>query len=125
MASSSPSASFCLLFPLFHRSTQHCSHATQHLSVQQGAQEHHGCAQPVPRRERVLEVEDGEDEAEELSERDHQRDGERSALCCENEDAADANISEGTMSKPKQREQCGVESAVLFFSFSCQLTLLK
>lgn len=92
MASSSPSASLCLLFLLFNRSTQRCSHATPHLGVQQGAQEHHGCAQPVPHRERVLEVEDGDDEAEELSERDHQRDGERSALCGENEDAADANI---------------------------------
>lgn len=118
MASSSPSASLCLLFLLFNRSTQRCSHATPHLGVQQGAQEHHACAQPVPRRERVLEVEDGDDEAEELSERDHQRDGERSALGGENEDAADANISEGTTSKPKQREQCGVENAFMFFFLS-------
>lgn len=103
MASSSTSASLCLLFLLFNRSTERCSHTTQHLGVQQGAQEHHSCAQPVPHREGVLKIEDGEDEAEELSECDYQSDGQRSALRGENEDAANANISEGTMSKPKQR----------------------
>lgn len=97
------SASLCLLFLLFKRSTERCSHATPHLCVQQGSQEHHSCAQPVPHSKRVLKIEDGEDEAEELSECDHQSDGQRCALCGEDEDTADANISEGRMSKPKQR----------------------
>lgn len=101
MASSSPSASLCLLFFLFNRSTTDCSQATPHLSVQQGAKEYHSCAQPVPHSKRVLKIEDREDEAEELSECDHQSDGKRSALCGENEDATDADISEETMSKSK------------------------
>lgn len=92
--SSSVSASLRLLFLLFYGSTQH-GHTAPHLGVQQRAQEHHGRAQPVPRRERVSEVEDGEDEAEELPQGDHQSDGERGALCGENEDATDAHISEG------------------------------
>lgn len=100
-ASSSPSALLCLLFLLFNRSTERCSEDTPHFSVQHSAQEYHSCAQPVPHCERVLKIEDGEDEAEELSECDHQADGKRSALCGENEDTADANISEGTMSKSK------------------------
>lgn len=48
----------------------------------------------MPGREGVAKVEDGEDEADELAQRHHQRDGEGGALCGEDEDAADADVSE-------------------------------
>lgn len=47
----------------------------------------------MPGGEGVLEVEDGEDEAEELPERHHQRDRQRGALGGQDEDAADAHVS--------------------------------
>lgn len=47
----------------------------------------------MPRREGVAEVEDGEDEADELAQRHHQRDGEGGALRGEDEDASDADVS--------------------------------
>lgn len=49
----------------------------------------------MPGREGVSEVEDGEDEADELAQRHHQRDGEGGALRGEDEDAADADVSGG------------------------------
>lgn len=74
----------------------------------------------MPHCERVLEVEDRKDETEELSERDHQSDSERRALCGENEDTADANISEGAMSKAKQREQSCVENTKVTRTFMAE-----
>lgn len=68
--------------------------AAPHLRVQQGAREHHSRAQPVPGGEGVLEVKDGEDEAEELAERHHQRDGQRGALCGQDENPTDAHVPE-------------------------------
>lgn len=70
------------------------AHAAPHLRVQQSAREDHGCAQPVPGGEGVLEVKDGEDEAEELPERHHQGDGERRALCGQDENPTDAHVPE-------------------------------
>lgn len=66
--------------------------AVPHLGVHQGAHEDKGSAQPVPACEGVLEVEDGEDEADELAERHHQGDGERRALRGQDEHAADADV---------------------------------
>lgn len=48
----------------------------------------------MPDGEGVLEVNDGEDEAEELSKCHHQSDGQRGALCGQNENTTDAYISE-------------------------------
>lgn len=48
----------------------------QHLCVEQCAQEDDGGAQPVPDGEGVVEVEDGEDEADKLAQRHHQGDSE-------------------------------------------------
>lgn len=47
----------------------------------------------MPGGEGVLEVQDGEDEAEELSESHHQSDGQGGALCGQDEHAADAHVS--------------------------------
>lgn len=66
--------------------------AVPHLGVHQGAHEDEGGAQPVPACEGILEVEDGEDEADELAERHHQGDREGRALCGQDEDAADADV---------------------------------
>lgn len=66
--------------------------AVPHLGVHEGAQEDEGGAQPVPAREGVPEVEDGEDEADELAERHHQGDGEGRALRGQDENAADADV---------------------------------
>lgn len=90
------SSSFALirLLLLDIGSTESRPHAAPHLGVQQGAQEHHPRAHPVPPGERVLEVHDGEDEAEELSQRHHQSDGQRGALRGEDENPANAHISE-------------------------------
>lgn len=89
--SSSSSSSLRLLL-LDVGSTQSRLHAAPNLRVQQSAQEHHGCAHPVPGGEGVLEVEDGEDEAEELSEGDHESDRQRGALCGQDEHATDAHV---------------------------------
>lgn len=48
----------------------------------------------MPGGEGVLEVQDGEDEAQELSERHHQGDGERRALRGQDEDTTDAHVPE-------------------------------
>lgn len=48
----------------------------------------------MPGSEGVLEVQDGEDEAEELSERHHESDRQGGALRGEDEHAADAHVSE-------------------------------
>lgn len=74
-------------------SAQSRPHAAPHLGVQQRAQEDHGRAHPVPGGEGVLEVQDGEDEAEELPQRHDQSDRERGALRGQNEHATDAHIS--------------------------------
>lgn len=47
----------------------------------------------MPGGEGVLEVQDGEDEAEELPERHHQRDRQRGALSGQDEHATDAHVS--------------------------------
>ena len=77
--------------------TQSCPYAAPHLCVQQRTQEDHSCAHPVPGGERVLKVNDGEDEAEELSQGHHQGNGQRGALCGQNENPTDANIPEETV----------------------------
>lgn len=66
--------------------------AVPHLGVHQGAHEDEGSAQPVPACEGILEVQDGEDEADELAERHHQGDREGRALRGQDEDAADADV---------------------------------
>lgn len=65
----------------------------------------------MPGGEGVVEVQDGEDEADELSEGHHQGDGQRSALCGQDKDATDAHVpgnrvkvcnkTERAVSKPK------------------------
>ena len=70
------------------------AHAGPHLGVQQRAREHQARAQPVGRREGVAEIQDGEDEAHELPQGHHQRDGERRALRGQGEHAPDAHVSE-------------------------------
>lgn len=75
------------------RTAQSCPHAVPHLRVEQRAQEDHPGAHPVPGREGVLEVQDGEDEADELSESHHQSDRQGGALCGQDEHAADAHVS--------------------------------
>lgn len=77
-------------------STQSRLHAAPHLCVKHSAQKDHARAQPVPGSEGVLEVKDGEDEADELSQSHHQSDGQRGALCGQDEDAADAYVSGNT-----------------------------
>lgn len=49
----------------------------------------------MPQGERVLEVQDGKDEADELAQRHDKGDGEGGAFCGENEDAPDAHIPGG------------------------------
>lgn len=66
--------------------------AVPELRVHQGAHEDKGGAQPVPAREGVLEVEDGEDEADELAQRHHQGDRQGRALRGQDENAADADV---------------------------------
>lgn len=51
----------------------------------------------MPGGEGVLEVHDGEDEAEELSEGHHKRDRQRGALCSQDENTADAHVPEETV----------------------------
>lgn len=87
-------SSLCLLL-LDVGAPQGGAGAAPHLRVQQSAGEHHGRAQPVPGGEGVLEVKDGEDEAEELAERHHQRDGQRGALRGQDENPTDAHVPEG------------------------------
>lgn len=50
----------------------------------------------MPAREGVSEVEDGDDEAEELSESHHQRDRQGGALRGQDEHATDAHVSART-----------------------------
>lgn len=57
----------------------------------------------MPGGEGVPEVEDGEDEADELAQRDHEGDGEGGALCGEPEDAPDAHVSERAESRGYRR----------------------
>lgn len=49
----------------------------------------------MPQGERVLEVQDGEDEADELAQRHDEGDGEGGAFCGEDEDAPDAHVPGG------------------------------
>lgn len=86
-------SSRCLLL-LGVGTAQSRPHAVPHLRVEQGAQEDHRGAHPVPGGEGVLEVQDGEDEAEELSERHHESHRQGGALCGQDEHAADAHVSE-------------------------------
>lgn len=48
----------------------------------------------MPGGEGILEEEDGDDEADELPQCDHQGHGERGTLCGQDEHAADTHISE-------------------------------
>lgn len=57
----------------------------------------------MPGSEGVLEVEDGEDETEELPQGHHQSDGERGALCGQDEHATDTHIPEGERLKSATR----------------------
>ena len=82
-----------LLFQLFFSSQCHAD-ASPDLRVNQGAQEDDGSAHPVPGGEGVPEVEDGEDEADELPQCDHQGHSERGTLCGQDEHAADTHVSE-------------------------------
>lgn len=63
-----------------------------HLCVHQSPNEDTQGAQPVPQSERVLEVQDGKDEAHKLAESHNKCDGEGGAFCGEDEDASDAHI---------------------------------
>lgn len=85
------------------RSTQSCLHAAQHLGVKHGAQKDHGRAHPVPDSEGILEVKDGENEADELSQGHHQSDRQRGALCGQDEHTADAYVSEKNGLKSEHR----------------------
>lgn len=71
------------------------SEVVPHLCVHQGPNEDKQGAQPVPKSERVLEVQDGKDEAHELAQRHHERDGEGGAFRSEDEDAPDAHVPGG------------------------------
>lgn len=63
-----PSSRLAVLLRLLRSgSPESCLDAAQHLGVKQSPHKDHERAQPVPRSEGVLEVNDGEDEAEELS----------------------------------------------------------
>ena len=66
-----------------------------HLCVHESPNEDKQGAQPVPQGERVLEVQDGKDEADELAQRHDEGDGEGGAFCGENEDAPDAHVPGG------------------------------
>lgn len=88
-----PSPSLRLLV-LDGRPTQSRPHAAPNLRVKQSAQEDHSRAHPVPGSEGVLEVNDGENKAEELSQRHHQSDGEWGALRGQDEDTTDADVPE-------------------------------
>ena len=66
-----------------------------HLCVHEGPNEDKQGAQPVPQGERVLEVQDGKDEADELAQCHDKGDGEGGAFSGENEDAPDAHIPGG------------------------------
>lgn len=68
--------------------------AVPHLCVHESPHEDKGSAQPVPGREGVAEIEDGEDEADKLAQRHHQCDSEGGALRGEDEDAPNADVSE-------------------------------
>lgn len=71
----------------------------------------------MPQSERVLEVQDGKDEAHKLAESHNKCDGEGGALCGEDEDASDAHIPEGVglrwFSVDYRRDQQGEPSAVV------------
>lgn len=66
--------------------------AVPHLCVHQRPNEDKHGAQPVPQGERVLEVQDGDDEAHELAQGHDEGDGEGGALRGEDEDAPDAHV---------------------------------
>ena len=66
-----------------------------HLCVHEGPSEDKQGAQPVPQGERVLEVQDGEDEADELAQRHDEGDGEGGTFCGDDEDAPDAHVPGG------------------------------
>lgn len=66
-----------------------------HLCVHEGPNEDKQGAQPVPQSERVLEVQDGEDEAHELAQSHEECDSEGGALRSEDEDAPDAHVPGG------------------------------
>lgn len=88
--------SLCLLL-FYVRPPESCLDAAPHLSVHQSTHEDHSRAHPVPGSEGVLEINDGEDEADELSECHHQGDGQRSTLCGQDEHTTDTNVSEETV----------------------------
>lgn len=90
-----PHSSLFLLL-LNVRPKQSWLHTAPHLCVQQSTQKDHSCAQPVPESEGVLEVHDGEDEAEELPQSHHQGDSEWGALCCQDENTTDTDVPEET-----------------------------
>ena len=73
------------------------------VGEEQRAPEHEGGADPVVHREGVLEVHDGEDEAEELAQGDHQGDGEAGALRGQHEHRGDADVLGDHV--PKEVEQ--------------------
>ena len=51
-------------------------------------------AKPVTMSEGVFENDDGEDKTDKFSQRYHQRHCQGSALCCQNKDCLDANVSQ-------------------------------
>ena len=59
---------------------------------EQRAGEHERRAEPVPGSERVAEVEDGGEQADELAQREHQSDGERAALARQHEHRSNADV---------------------------------
>ena len=77
-----------LLIFLFPAGSDHARDVGEH----ERSSEHQPRPQPVIHGERVLEVDDREDEAEELAESDHQGDGQAGALCGEDEHGGDADI---------------------------------
>ena len=66
----------------------------ERVGEQERAGEHQQRADPVFAVERIGEVPDGEDEADELAERQHQRHGQRSAGLRQTEHRADADVPE-------------------------------
>lgn len=67
-------------------------HLVDHVGKEYGAEEDQHGAQPVVEGEGIAEVDDGEQQGDELAQRDHQGDGQRGALRGQHIDGADAHV---------------------------------
>ena len=83
----------------FAGSKQCIPHHMEDTRKEQSTDEDKGSSHPVVKSEWVLEVKDGQDEAEELTKRDDECDDERGTLCSQDENTADAHIRGGQRSK--------------------------